>query len=235
MNNIPEVNYYTVKADLSVLKGSSQEDCIRQDGFIYGITETRGGWLNPAGVPIFSDTTGVQLFDRHKAPFMLTENGWKVIRLNMKLSPERWGNAGVLPAMDIMDPLGKMQEMTANIEYYEGIIQLHRLFRYLAKCPEWDIANERKKRMDLKKIFVKLKNAGEISVTLFKNPEEDYWIRLFFERDIFVMRSCIIEGDRYIDEIYKEVEECRSDDFYHFMLMVYEKFPTIDLLRHLKL
>jgi hypothetical protein len=231
MNSAREVNYYAVKADLSLLKGRSQEDCIRQEGFIYGITTTtKRDYLNPATATFLENTTDIQLFDNEKAPFMLSENGWKAIRLNVKRQPEGGRYARVLPVMEIVDPFGRMQEVVADVEYEEGIVQLHRLFRYLSKCPDWDIANERRNKMELKKIFMKLKNGGNIDITLIKNPDEDYSISLSFEHNIFVMRSCVIEGDEYINAIYKEEEELRSDDYYHFMHMVHEKFPKIDSL-----
>jgi hypothetical protein len=131
--------------------------------------------------------------------------------------------------MDIADPLGNIINIPADVEYYEGIIQLHRLLRYISKSPNWDIANEHKNKMELKKIFIRLKNGHLIHRSLYINPDEDYSIELSFKNGIFILNSCIIEGNPYDDGSYKNEEQYKSEDFYHFINIVQEKFPAIDL------
>ncbi|SFO50254.1 hypothetical protein SAMN05428949_5455 [Chitinophaga sp. YR627] len=44
------------------------------------------------------------------------------------------------------------------------------------------------------------------------------------------MNSCIVEGDLYINDIYKNQEEYRTADFNTFIYTILEKFPNINLI-----
>lgn len=227
MDKVDQINFYAVKQDLSVEKADTIENCFKVDSLLYVIVETRGTWDNPTQGTIFSnpDLT-IQLLDKDKSLFKPTEDGWMIVSVRIG-SSKRWGVSRTLPCVDIADPLGNIQTVYADVEYYRGIIQLHRLLKYVSKCSNWDIANERKDKMNLKKIFVRLKNEKEISITYPINADEDYWIRLSFRNGMFKIRSCIIEGDPYIDGLYKEDNEFETDDFYDFIHKVHEKFPAV--------
>jgi hypothetical protein len=229
MDKIEQINFYTVKRDLSVVKHTSIEDCIQEDDFSYCIKETRGVWHDPAQKKTFSSPDlEIQLSGKNNEPFFIVENGWKVLSIKIKASAKGWGTARTLITMDIADSLGNVQHRCADIEYYEGIIQLHRLLKYTSKSPSWEIANERKNRVDLKKIFIRLKNGHCIHRSLYINPDEEYSVNLSFKNGIYIMNSCIIEGVLYIDGVYKNEEQYENEDFYCFMNTVQKRFPAIN-------
>ncbi|WP_147323398.1 hypothetical protein [Chitinophaga silvatica] len=205
------------------------KECVSQDGFIYGIKETKGISRHLIeNVYFHDDALEVQLFNKNGDQFTLSENGWLATAIGIKESRKGFGN-GIIPTMDIADPLGNTQTITAEVKYYGGVIQLHRLLKYLSNCPNWDIASERRNKMELKKIFLRLKNEKDINITLFINPDEDFLIRLYFENNIFKMHYCIIEGDLYLGVKYKDEHDFESNDFYEFMHKVYELFPNIEI------
>ncbi|SHN12434.1 hypothetical protein SAMN05216311_105306 [Chitinophaga sp. CF418] len=135
--------------------------------------------------------------------------------------------AEIYVSMIVADSRGNVDVISANREYYKGIIQIHQRLRYLSLSADWNTANKRQYHIRLKKIFTRLKNGGTAHYSISINPDEDYYIDLAFKNGVFVMNSYIWEGDYSV--VYKNEEEYTNADFYQFIKFVLKKFPKINL------
>lgn len=209
-----QTHYYVVRTDLSIVSCYNWEHCISTDDFLYAIIENN----RPPYV-------GLSMLDINNSPFSLAANGWKMVVL--KMASLNGGRYATLPVMEIADPQGLIQQIAPRRGHYRGIIDLHKLFIYLAWSPDWHTANKRRRKMELKNLFVTLKNGHPVRYSLPVNPDADYEITLSYKKGIYTMKSCILEwGDNVYEEVSNE-DEYHNEDFDIFIDTVTEKFPAL--------
>jgi len=216
--NLPEQNnFYVVSQDLSVTKCESFEDCITYEDFFYAIKE----------VTNHIETFNVELLNARGNKFIIEENGWKVRAIRAESLQKGSETVQIYISMMVADSLGNVDVISANREYYKGIVQIHQRLRYLSLSSDWNTANKRQYHITLKKVFTRIKNGGYIRYSISINPDEDYYIDLSFKEGLFVMSSYIWDGDYSIG--YKDEEVYKNADFYQFIKFVLKKFPDINL------
>jgi len=212
-----QTNFYLVSQDLSVTNCDSFEDCITYEDFFYAIKEVTNR----------IDTFEVELLNASGDAFTIEEDGWKVTVIEAASLQKGSETAQFYISATIADPLGNVDVISANREYYKGIVQIHQRLRYLSLSPDWNTANKRQYHITLKKIFTSLKNGSNIHHSITINPEEDYRIDLSYKKELFVMGSYIWDGDYPM--VYKNEEKYQNADFYQFIKFILRKFPQINL------
>ncbi|SFO50273.1 hypothetical protein SAMN05428949_5456 [Chitinophaga sp. YR627] len=174
--------FYAVTMDFSVIPCDTQDDCIQIEDFLYGIEEVYAD--NDMQSP-----QAISLFDHRKLSVLLNENGWRITSLNMVFQSLNDGYSSHIPTIDIEDPSGVIRTLTADKEGYEGWMQLYQLFRYHSIAADWEKVRRReetiKHTMNLKKIFIRLKNGHTIRDSIQINDDEEYQINLSYQNDLF--------------------------------------------------
>ena len=108
-----ECQFYTVTSDLSVIQCDTLDECTQVENFQYGIEEiySNDGTQAPHAI---------RLFNHHKMPILLNENGWRMTALNVVIVSTFEGLTQYVPAVDVEDPCGIIQMLTSNKQGYEG-------------------------------------------------------------------------------------------------------------------
>lgn len=84
--------------------------------------------------------------------------------------------------------------------------------------------------MNIKKIFLRLKNGASITTFYKKSNDISYSIHLSFNNGLFKIHSYFLDGDDVFDEQnYKDESVTEVQDFNDFIKILTDKFPGIDI------
>ncbi|NLR56530.1 hypothetical protein HGH93_00350 [Chitinophaga polysaccharea] len=85
--------------------------------------------------------------------------------------------------------------------------------------------------MNIKKVFLRLKNGANITTSYKKSNDVFYSIHLSFNKGLFKIHSYFLEGDDVFNEQnYKDESVAEVQDFNDFIKILTDKFPGIDIL-----
>lgn len=155
----------------------------------------------------------VSFSDQDNNEIVFTEKSWRL--LVQKESRDSYAVA------DVTDPLGNVRRIFATERFYKGVVEFHRLLKYLSYSPDWLTAKEKEKRMEHKKVMIALKNGKSISVY-----HGELKIELAYREGVYIMFVYKEDIDNEIDP-YEFISESKVEGFNEFMEMVESTFPDL--------